>query len=650
MVSRKRLSPEATGEQGAEQGSDSEVGRLSATPASRRASPGAKASASRTSKKADVKRAKAVQGAKSAAVGGPEDGGAKTRTSNSGSPKARASKKGSPKPGSSKAGSSKAGSSKAGSFAQGEARPGAPEPGLPPGLHMSPEVFSKLQSDYFKRLAEVFSSAEAPAAPDRRFAAQPWHGGPFAWGAALYSLNAEFLQKMAEAVEGDAKTRDRVKFATQQWVDMLSPANFLLTNPEAQQRLLDTRGESLWNGIQNMLADLQRGRISQTDEEAFEVGRNVATTPGSVVFQNELIQIVQYSPTTERVGSRPILMVPPCINKFYIMDLQPDNSLVAYTVAQGHTVFMVSWRNVQADQSELTWDDYLERGAIEAIRVVREITGQPKINLLGFCVGGTIAATAAAVLAARKEHWVESLTLLTTLLDFADPGVLGIFIDEAFVSYKEATIGKTGLMHGRELATTFNFLRPNDLVWNYVVNSYLKGEAPAAFDLLFWNSDSTNLPGPMYCWYIRHLYLQNELRIPGRLRCAGERVDLGAIGVPTFVYASKEDHIVPWRAGYESTQLMKAPVRFVMGASGHIAGVINPAHRNKRNYWVGETCPASADEWLSQAREVPGSWWPDWSRWLSQFGGEPRLAPRSPGSVKYRALEAAPGSYVKQKA
>jgi polyhydroxyalkanoate synthase len=519
-----------------------------------------------------------------------------------------------------------------------------------PGLHISPEAFTHLQADYFKRLADVFSSGQAPNAPDRRFSDAAWQTGPFAWGAALYSLNAEFLQKMAEAVEGDTKTRDRVKFATQQWVDMLSPANFLLTNPEAQKRLLDTRGESLWSGVQNMLSDLQRGRISQTDEQAFEVGQNVATSPGSVVYQNELLQIIQYSPSTERVGARPLLMVPPCINKFYILDLQPDNSVVAYAVSQGHTVFMVSWRNVQEDQGRLTWDDYIERGAIEAIKVVREISGQETINLLGFCVGGTIAATAAAVLAQRKQRWIESLTLLTTLLDFADPGVLGIFIDEAFVSYKESTIGQGGLMHGRELATTFNFLRPNDLVWNYVVSNYLKGEAPPPFDLLFWNSDSTNLPGPMYCWYIRHLYLQNELRIPGKLKTAGVSVDLGAISVPTFVYASREDHIVPWRSGYQSTQLIKAPIKFVLGASGHIAGVINPAHRNKRNYWLGEALPSSADEWFAHAKEVPGSWWPQWSTWLSEFKGGARSAPRVPGSTQYRAIEPAPGSYVKQRA
>lgn len=509
---------------------------------------------------------------------------------------------------------------------------------------------SRLQADYLQRLGDMFTTSEPPAAADRRFADASWQTGPFAWSAALYALNAEFLQKMAESVEGETKTRDRVRFATQQWVDMMSPANFLLTNPEAQRRLLESRGESLWTGIQNMLGDMQKGHISQTDELAFEVGRNVATTPGTVVFQNELIQLIQYSPTTDRVGSRPLLMVPPCINKFYIMDLQPDNSLVAYALSQGHTVFMVSWRNVQNDQSRLTWDDYLEHGVIEAVRVVREISGQPTINLLGFCVGGTLVATAAAAMEARGDRWIESLTLLTTLLDFADPGVLGIFIDEGFVAYKEASIGSGGLMHGRELATTFNFLRPNDLVWNYVISNYLKGEAPPAFDLLYWNSDSTNLPGPMFCWYIRHMYLQNELRVPGRLTCAGVPIDLGSIQAPTYIYGSRDDHIVPWRAAYASTQLIKSQVRFVMGASGHIAGVINPAHRNKRNYWVGTQCPASADDWISQAREVPGSWWPDWSNWLAKFQGERKQSPRSPGSARFPAIEPAPGSYVRQKA
>lgn len=523
-------------------------------------------------------------------------------------------------------------------------------PGQSAGVHIPPEVFSQLQTEYLNRLTDVFSGATPPRTSDRRFAGDAWTGTPFAWGAALYSLNAEYLQKMADAVTGDRKSRDRIRFAMQQWVDMMSPANFLLTNPDAQQRLIETRGESLRAGITNMLNDLQRGRISQTDEAAFEVGRNVATTPGAVVFENELIQLIQYEPGTAQVGSRPLLMVPPCINKFYIMDLQPDNSLVNYAVSQGHTAFMVSWRNVHADQSHLTWDDYLEKGLFEAIRVVREISGQSTINLLGFCVGGTLAATAAAALAAKGEHCIESLTLLTTMLDFEDPGVLGVFIDDAFVAFKESTIGSGGLMPGRDLATTFNFLRPNDLVWNYVVSNYLKGEAPPAFDLLYWNADSTNLPGPMYCWYIRHMYLQNQLREPGRLVCSGVPIDLGRIGVPTYLYASREDHIVPWRSAWASTRLLTGPLRFVLGASGHIAGVINPASKNKRNYWLGDLGAPTADAWLDSAQEIPGSWWPDWANWLAQYRGKPQAAPRSPGSRQYRAIEPAPGRYVKEKA
>ncbi len=521
--------------------------------------------------------------------------------------------------------------------------------GASPSFRMDPSRFAELQAEYLGQLGQVFSSPQAPQARDRRFANESWREGPFAWGAALYAINAEYLQKMAEAVEADSKTRERIRFATQQWVDLMSPANFLLTNPEAQRKLVETKGESLWSGIQNMLGDLQKGRISQTDESAFEVGRNVATSPGSVVFENGLIQIIQYAPTTPRVGARPLLMVPPCINKFYILDLQPDNSLVAYAVAQGHTVFMVSWRNVQADQGQLSWDDYLEQGVIAAVHAVREISRQPKINLLGFCVGGTLVATALAALHARGERPIESLTLLTSLLDFSDPGVLGVFIDESFVAYKEATIGRGGLMPARDLATTFNFLRPNDLVWNYVVSNYLKGEAPAPFDLLYWNNDSTNLPGPMYCWYLRHMYLQNELRIPGRLVCAGAPIDLGSIDVPVYIYASREDHIVPWRTAYQSTRLLSGPARFVLGASGHIAGVINPAHRNKRNYWVAAGLPNDADAWFGHAQEVPGSWWPDWSRWLASFQGDLVTAPR-PGSRTYPVIEPAPGRYVREKA
>lgn len=518
-------------------------------------------------------------------------------------------------------------------------------------IHVPGDRLATLQSEYLARLGELVRSPSAPEPKDRRFSGDAWRQGPYAWTASLYLLNEEFMKRLAESVEGgDEKTRERIRFATQQWLAAISPANFLLTNPEAQRRVLETKGESLRTGIGHLLSDLQRGRISQTDETAFEVGVNVATTPGSVVFENELVQLIQYAPSTDTVGSRPLLMVPPCINKFYILDLQPENSLVAYTVGQGHTVFMISWKNVQADQGHLGWDDYLHLGVLEPMRVVREISGVEHINTLGFCVGGTLLVTAAAVLAARGDDWIESMTLLTSFIDFSRPGSIGVFVDEHQVAYREATIGSGGIMPGRELALTFNYLRPNDLVWNYVVANYLKGEAPPAFDLLYWNADSTNLPGPMYCWYLRHMYLQNELREPGRLICLGVPVDVGEIGVPTYIYASREDHIVPWQGAYESTQLLSGPLRFVLGASGHIAGVINPPSKGKRSHWIGEDLPEDAEEWFARATERPGSWWPDWAQWLSAFAGEPRPAPKRPGNDVYVPIEPAPGRYVRQKA
>jgi polyhydroxyalkanoate synthase len=395
--------------------------------------------------------------------------------------------------------------------------------------------------------------------------------------------------------------------------------------------------------------------VSQTDESAFEVGRNVATTEGAVVFENELFQLIEYKPLGAKVYERPMLMVPPCINKFYIMDLQPDNSLIRHTVEQGHRVFVVSWRNPDASLADKTWDDYIEHAAIRAIDVVQELTGAKTINTLGFCVGGTILATALAVLAARGQQPAQSVTLLTTLLDFSDTGVLDLFVDEAGVKLREMTLGEKApagpaLLKGQELATTFSFLRPNDLVWNYVVGNYLKGEPPPAFDLLYWNGDATNLPGPMYCWYLRHTYLQDELKVPGKLTVCGEKLDLSSINAPVFIYASREDHIVPWKAAYASTRIMSGKKRFVLGASGHIAGVINPPAKKKRNYWTNDTLSGDADAWLAGASEVPGSWWPDWSGWLKPNAGALVAAPKAPGSRKYPPIEPAPGRYVRQKA
>jgi polyhydroxyalkanoate synthase len=398
---------------------------------------------------------------------------------------------------------------------------------------------------------------------------------------------------------------------------------------------------------------MEKGRISMTDDAAFEVGRNLAITPGAVVFENELFQLLQYAPLTDTVAKRPLLVVPPCINKFYILDLQPENSFIRYAVAQGQTVFLVSWRNPQADQGHLTWDDYIEQGPLTAIKVVQEISGQERINALGFCVGGTILSSALAVAKARGEDPVTSLTLLTTLLDFTDTGEIGCFVDEASVATREATIGKGGLLTARELSSTFAALRANDLIWQYVVGNYLKGNKPIAFDLLYWNSDSTNLPGPFAAWYLRHLYLENSLRVPGKLAMCGVKADLRKVDMPHFILATREDHIVPWESSYLGRRHLGASPNsstFVLGASGHIAGVINPAAKNKRSHWVNDSNTTQPDEWLAGATEVPGSWWPRWSAWLGQFADGQIAARGRLGSQKYPPGEPAPGRYVKQKA
>jgi len=423
-----------------------------------------------------------------------------------------------------------------------------------------------------------------------------------------------------------------------------------MINAIALLLLCQLAGESLARGLSQLLADVGRGRISQTDERVFEVGRNLAVTPGSVVYENELIQLIQYAPSTGEVANRPLVIVPPCINKYYILDLQPENSFVAHAVASGNTVFMVSWRNVTADQGRLTWDDYLELGVFAPLRISREIAQSDKVNALGFCVGGTFLGAALAVLASRKEDLVSSATFLTAMLDFSDTGQIGLFVDEAAVAAREATIGKGGILPGSDLAFVFSSLRANDLVWPYVVNNYLLGEAPAAFDILYWNADSTNLPGPMFCYYLRNTYLSNKLRVPGALTNCGVPVKLGGVELPVFVLATREDHIVPWRSAYRTLELLGGEDKtFVLGASGHIAGVVNPASKNRRSYWTAERPPPDPEAFIRNATEQRGSWWPAWSQWLARHGGGPRAAPPAPGNVQYKPIEAAPGRYVKQR-
>jgi polyhydroxyalkanoate synthase len=530
--------------------------------------------------------------------------------------------------------------------------------GKPPSLApaemamIPPEKLIEIEQNYSQSLYKLYQGSLDSHLEDSRFKSNLWHQGIYSYLYQVYLINAKHLTALAEAVEAEPKLKNRIIFATEQVISSLAPSNFLATNPEAIEELIKTNGLSLTNGIKNFLADLQIGKISQTDTQAFEIGKNIATTPGGVVFQNSLFQLIQYSPSTPQVYERPFLMVPPCINKYYILDLQPQTSLVQYLLGEGFTVYMVSWKNPDHTMAHLTWDDYVGQGVIESIRACIEVSKQAQINLLGFCVGGTLVANALAVLAAKDIHPVSSVTLLTSFLDFSDTGQLDVFIDEAMVEMREKTIGGKGgncaLLSGTELANTFSFLRPNDLVWNYVVSNYLLGKTPSTFDLLFWNGDSTNLPGPMYAYYLRHMYLNNELKIPNRLEICGTPTDLSRIQCPAYIYASREDHIVPWKTAYESVNILLGPKRFVLGASGHIAGVINPPQKKKRNYWINDQLPKNAMHWYQNAIPVEGSWWPDFINWLKPLSGKKIKAKTTLGGAGYRVIEPAPGSYVRE--
>ena len=522
-----------------------------------------------------------------------------------------------------------------------------------------PARWQQLQETWYaqqRALWTKLSSSHPPhidtesAAPDRRFRAPEWREPYFQWLSQSYLITSQWLTSVASGAALDTHEKKKAAFLIRQWIDAASPANFAWSNPEALKLAAETQGASLAQGLQNLRDDMPKGMVSMTDETAFEVGRNLAVTPGAVVYENELMQLIQYRPATDTVYERPLLMVPPCINKFYVLDLQPENSLVRYAVEQGHTVFMVSWRNAPDSMGKTTWEDYVSQGLITAINTASKICGVKKINALGFCVGGTLLATAIAVLRAKRKNPVASVTLLATMLDFCDTGELSVFIDEAYVKNREQQFARgdtCGVLPGRELAITFASLRANDLIWNYVVNNYLKGKTPPPFDLLYWNSDSTNLPGAMYAWYVRNTYLENNLKTPGKLTVCGVPLDLSRVDAPAYLLATLEDHIVPWKTAYASTPLLQGAQTFVLAASGHIAGVINPASRDKRNYWIDGAAGADADAWLAGATSQPGSWWKHWSAWLAPHGGKQIAARTAPGGAGYTEIEAAPGRYVR---
>ena len=541
------------------------------------------------------------------------------------------------------------------SFATGRTT-GFPAPLVPS------DRFASITRDYQAKMAALWQAAAStlPGQPlpevvplpahDRRFRASAWRSSPFhSLVLQAYLLHAAYLNELADSAALPDAEHKRLQFMTKQYVDAIAPTNFAATNPEVLERAIATDGANFVAGAANLVADIRRGRISMSDSSAFEIGRNLATTPGSVVFRNELIELIQYAPSTPTVHARPFVIVPPCINKYYILDLTPANSFVRYAVSQGHTTFIVSWRNIPPELGHLTWEDYLEQGVLQAIRVAQAIGRSRSVNALGFCVGGTLLASALTVLAARRDATVTSATFLATMLDFEDPGDIAVYVTREFLAAREPALLSGQRLRGTELATAFATLRANDLVWNYVVNNYLKGETPPAFDLLHWNGDSANLPGPMYAYYLRELYLNNRLREPDALTMLGERVDLSRIDMPTYVVATRDDHIVPWRSAYRTTGLVSGDTTFMLGASGHIAGVVNPVEPAKRNHWVNALVTDDPDDWLARAQIVPGSWWTSWSGWLARHAGKSRKAPPALGDAQFPPLDAAPGKYVTER-
>ncbi|WP_019014986.1 PHA/PHB synthase family protein [Elioraea tepidiphila] len=501
-------------------------------------------------------------------------------------------------------------------------------------------------------MGETPAPVVAPPPGDRRFKHEDWHENEvFDFIKQSYLLSARYVQNVVKDVDGlDDKTAQKLDFYARQFVDALAPTNFLLTNPEVLRRTVETGGENLVRGLNNLLADLERGKgklhIKMTDYEAFKVGENIATTPGSVIYQNDLIQLIQYAPSTETVLKRPLLIVPPWINKYYILDLRPKNSFVRWAVAQGHTVFMISWVNPDERLAEKSFEDYMLEGPLAALEAIEQATGEREVNAIGYCLGGTLLACTLSHMAAKDDTRIRAATFFTTLVDFAEAGELTVFIDEEQLKALEESMQRRGYLDGSEMAATFNMLRANDLIWSFVVNNYLLGQEPFPFDLLYWNSDSTRMPAAMHSFYLRRMYQENRLSQPGGITLAGTPIDLGRISVPTYILATREDHIAPWKACYKATHLYAGRKRFVLAASGHIAGVVNPPDAGKYSHWVNTDLPPDPDAWLVGATELAGSWWPDWQRWVASLS-KAKVDARVPGDGKLAVIEPAPGSYVK---
>lgn len=507
------------------------------------------------------------------------------------------------------------------------------------------------QSTAQRMMGQEAEPIATPERGDRRFKHPEWDENElFDFVKQSYLLTARWMQSTVKDVEGlDDKTAQKVDFYTRQFVDAMAPSNFLMTNPEVLRATLESGGENLVNGLNNLLDDLERGKgrlkIKMTDVEAFKLGENIALTPGKVVYQNDLMQLIQYAPSTEQVCKRPLLIVPPWINKYYILDLRPKNSFIRWAVAQGHTVFVVSWVNPDETLKAKTFEDYMMEGPLAALDAVERATGEPDANVIGYCLGGTLLACTLAYMAAKKDTRVKSATFFTTMLDFEEAGELGVFIDEVQLAALEEKMKDKGYLEGADMATTFNLLRANDLIWSFVVNNYLMGKDPFPFDLLYWNSDSTRMPAAMHSFYLRRMYQENKLVEPGGITLKGVKIDLSKVKVPACVISTKEDHIAPWKATYSATRLLGGPVKFILAGSGHIAGVVNPPEAEKYGYWTNEHNAQEPDDWCNSADEHAGSWWPAWQDWVAAFGNG-KVPARQPGDGKLKVVEDAPGSYV----